>query len=130
MLLWNGDNEETHSIIKQMKMHFPEHILTKSICFIFNAIQNDKKSALGTLSKDHLDLAWNELSYSWQLAEGYALLNEPTEALKWLKRTIDLGFINYPMLSERDPFLNNIREMDEFKKLMKRVKKEWESFEI
>ena len=40
------------------------------------------------------------------------------------------GFINYPFLNEYDPFLENIRREERFKKLMKRVKHEWENFEV
>ena len=37
---------------------------------------------------------------------------------------------NYPLMNELDPFLASIRGEERFKKLMKRVKKEWEHFEV
>lgn len=40
------------------------------------------------------------------------------------------GFINYPFFSKIDPFLENIRGDERFKKLIERVKREWENFEI
>jgi hypothetical protein len=40
------------------------------------------------------------------------------------------GFINYPFLNEYDPLLENIRGEPRFKKLMERVKHEWENFEV
>ena len=60
----------------------------------------------------------------------FAMLNAKEEALDWLKHAIDIGFIPYPFFSRIDPFLNNIRGEERFKKLMKRVKKEWENFEV
>ena len=50
--------------------------------------------------------------------------------LKWLEKWIDLGFINYPFLSKYNTFLDNIRGEERFKKLMERVKYEWENFEV
>jgi non-specific serine/threonine protein kinase len=52
------------------------------------------------------------------------------EALDWLENAVHKGFINYPFISEHDPFLKNIRSEPRFKKLMERVKREWENFEV
>ena len=49
--------------------------------------------------------------------------------MNWLERAIDLGFINYPYLLV-DPFLENVRSEERFKKLMERAKYEWEHFEV
>jgi len=38
--------------------------------------------------------------------------------------------INYPYMNEHDPFLGKIRGEERFKKLMERVKSEWEHFEV
>ena len=46
------------------------------------------------------------------------------EALYWLENAVNLGFINYPFFNDYDPLLDNIREEERFRKLMKRVKKE------
>ena len=64
------------------------------------------------------------------LAECYALINEKEEAINLIEHGVRWGFINYPLLSEHDPFLENIRHEDRFKKLMEKVKAEWENFEI
>ena len=64
------------------------------------------------------------------MADYYALINEKEEAFKWLEHAINRGFINYPFLNEYDPFLENIRGEERFKKLMERVKYEWENFEV
>jgi hypothetical protein len=47
-----------------------------------------------------------------------------------LENSIRVGVINYPLLSEYDPFLQNIRSEPRFKKLMKQVKYEWAHFEV
>ncbi len=128
ILIWNGDFKEAFSIIENTKNEFPYETMTKLMLFFYYANQNDKEKAMSVHSEEDLAYAWNDHFYTWHLAYGFALLDEKSEALKWLERTVDLGFINYPLFTEIDPFLENIRETKEFKKLMERVKYEWESF--
>ena len=52
------------------------------------------------------------------------------EALDWLENAVNRGFLNYPFLSEYDPFLENIRGERRFKDLMERVKHEWENIDV
>ncbi len=64
------------------------------------------------------------------MAECYALLDEKEEALEWLELAVNKGWLNYPFLNEIDPFLQNIRGEERFKKLMETVKYKWENFEV
>ena len=50
------------------------------------------------------------------------------EALDWLEHMVDCGWINYPLLAEQDPLLESIRGVERFKKLMVKVKRDWEAF--
>ena len=69
--------------------------------------------------------------YSAQvMAECDALIGEKDEAITSLECAVNLGAVNYPWYNETDPFLENIRGETRFKKLMERVKKEWENFEV
>jgi hypothetical protein len=63
------------------------------------------------------------------VSECYALLDDREEALDWVETAVDHGFINYPYLSQHDPLLAKLRDEPRFKKLMERVKYEWEHFE-
>jgi len=67
--------------------------------------------------------------WSYNVADAFAVLDEKKEALDWLENAVNRGFINYPLLAEKDPWLANIRSEERFKKLMERVKYEWEHFE-
>jgi len=46
------------------------------------------------------------------------------------ERDVNFGMINYSLMNELDSFLENIRGEERFQKLMERVKKEWEEFEV
>jgi len=70
-----------------------------------------------------------DLQLSYHTASFYSFLNQPNDALDWLENAISRGFYNYPFM-EVDPFLKNIRGEERFKKLMGRVKYEWEHFEV
>ncbi len=95
-----------------------------------------KKALLGEndvselLTDELITTAKRDFQYSSLFADFYALLGHKKEALDWLENAVNRGFINYPFLSEYDPFLENVRSEDRFKKLMERVKHEWEHFEV
>ena len=71
-----------------------------------------------------------DCTYALFVAECHALLGDLGGALEWIERSVSLGGINYPFLSRHDPFLAPLRGEERFKKLMVRVKKEWEEFEL
>jgi len=52
------------------------------------------------------------------------------KALIWLDGTIDRGMIIYPVLSEHDLYLENIRGTARFDQAMARVRRERERFEV
>jgi hypothetical protein len=61
------------------------------------------------------------------VAEAFAVAGRTDEALEWLGHAVESGFKNYPMLSERDPFLATLRGEPRFEKLLASVKAEWEA---
>jgi hypothetical protein len=93
-------------------------------------LQGKKKEALQSMSADLHITARRDGWWSWNMAEAYALINEKDKAFDWLENAVNRGFINYPFLNEYDPFLQNIWGEERFKKLMKRVKYQWEHFEV
>ncbi len=94
------------------------------------AILKDREKAFGEMTPDFQETCRRDCTFSHHLAGMFALLGDKSEALNWLQNAYDRFFINYPLLSERDPLLANIRDEERFKKLMERVKKEWEEFEV
>ena len=66
---------------------------------------------------------------SYHLASFYSFLSQPANALDWLENAINRGICPYPLM-QVDPFFANIRGEERFKKLMERVKYEWEHFEV
>ena len=89
-----------------------------------------KSEALRRLDSNSRLQNTRDFQYVYWITECYALIDEKERALDWLERDVDLGMINYPLMNELDPFLKNIRAEEKFRKLMARVKKEWDEFQV
>jgi serine/threonine protein kinase len=61
------------------------------------------------------------------VADAFAAAGRTDEALEWLGHAVESGVKNYPMLSERDPFLASLRGEPRFEGLLASVKAEWEA---
>ncbi len=62
------------------------------------------------------------------VADIYAQLREPKQAVAWLQQTAATGFPCYPFF-ERDPALDPIRQDPRFIAFMQKLKPEWQHFE-
>ena len=63
-----------------------------------------------------------DVEWSWLVADFYSLMKSNELALDWLEHAANRGFINYPLFSKFDPFLENIRKEPRFENLMSKVK--------
>ncbi len=129
MLAYNGQVDEAVAIVEQSARATPEDMHTKLVLMQIHGLKGDKQAALGLLTGDFREWCWRERAWSYCTATAFALLDEKEEALDWVEHAVDGGNINYPLFS-RDPWLENIRGEERFKKLMARVKEEWEQFEV
>ena len=98
--------------------------------FLRLALQGKKEKVPELMSPEFVATTRRDVLYSLWVAEFYAMLDERGQALEWLENAVNRGFINYPYLSEYDPFLAKLRSDPRFQKLMVRVKGEWERFEV
>jgi len=105
-------------------------MFTKLSLFVKYAIEGDKKRIKELLTVDFVKTARRDCQNSYFVSGLFALSGMKDEAFDWLENAVDRGFINYPFISEFDPFLKDIRSEPRFKKLMERVKHEWENFEV
>jgi non-specific serine/threonine protein kinase len=94
------------------------------------ALQGKKEKVREVISSEYVATCRRDPGYSIIVADFYALLDDREQTLDWLENAVNRGYINYPYLSEYDPFLSKLRSDPRFRKLMVRVKGEWERFEI
>ena len=129
-LTFAGRNEEAYALIEKLAENAPGTVYASLGLFTKYALQGKKKEALDEVTPQ-LEIAAKGVEYlSRDMAHGYALIDEKDKALDWLENAVNRGFIAYPFLNDHDPFLENVRKEERYKKLMERVKYEWENFEI
>jgi len=117
-------------VIDQYTKKIPGSDYAKLGLILKCAIKGNSEKAFLEMTPDFQENIQRDLIDTQWVASIFSLMNEKDEALKWLENAIDKGFINYPFLNEYDSFLENIRGEERFKKLMERVKYEWENFEV
>jgi serine/threonine protein kinase/predicted Zn-dependent protease len=129
ILALNRQFESSARVIDLLHHDMPENFFAKLGQFYRHALAGDKRSALQCVTAELVSQAGADPHYCWNLAQCYALLQEKKDALDWLERAIRWGFINYPLLSRIDPFLENIRHESRFEELMENTRARWEAFE-
>jgi len=129
-MVYLGKLDSAFSIIDQSANATPSIAFTKLGLVLKYALLKDKDKVLREMTPDFRKTCQRDITFSHHLAGIFTLLGDQKEALDWLENAANRGFINYPLLAEKDPWLANIRGEARFKKLMARVKYEWEHFEV
>jgi tetratricopeptide (TPR) repeat protein len=123
---YNQRLEEFDPVLEQWQREAPEHAWFQVMAAFAAANRGEEFP----ISDSTLDVAWKDASAAGScMIQIFSMLGKIEESLKWLERSFELGFINYPMLSRIDPYLENLRRDPRSKKLFERIKHEWEHFE-
>jgi tetratricopeptide (TPR) repeat protein len=128
MLAWTGHNEESLRLAEEMFRQDPDEGMGQALRFVALSIQGRAEEAKEAVSPPVRDSIWMDFHLPWVMAEGFSLLGEKDEALRWLDRAVERGIFNYPLLNELDPLLTNIRGESRFKAIMEEVRRRWENF--
>ena len=129
-LAWARRTDEACEILEKILRDTPDSIFGQFASFLINALKGRTEQASGALTPEAISLAKDQWQMPWMIASIYSLIGKTDESFAWLENAINRGFINYPFLAEKDPFLESIRGEERFKKLMDRVKHEWDNFEV
>lgn len=129
ILIYNNQHDKAFSIIDQNAKPDPDNVLTKLGLMLKYGVQGEKEKAFREMTQEFQKTCQRDIALAHHLACIFSLLDEKEEALNWLERAVNGGFINYPLFAKQDSFLENIRGEPRFKKLMERFKHEWEDFE-
>ena len=129
-LVWNNKVSEAIGFIDETIEQRASAVEIELMSFLRYALKGERSKALETLTEQTREMVWDDPDGAWIIADFYALVNEREQSLDWLERMVDMGWSNYPLFPEIDPFLKNLRGEERFKQLMEKVKYEWEHFEV
>jgi TolB-like protein len=129
-LMYNGKFEEAYTKFNSISEVSKSSYFFRATLLRIYACLKKHIEAIQLVDDKFIVWAKKDFQYSLFVAEAYSIMNSKADALEWLENSINHGFVNYPFLSELDPFLENIRGEERFKKLTERVKYEWENFEV
>ncbi|MCX5800134.1 MAG: protein kinase [Candidatus Eisenbacteria bacterium] len=127
-LTYANEIDEAFSIIDRSAKATPNNVCTKFGLLLKYGLLKDRESAFREMTPDFQKTCRRDHQWSYFVAVPLALLDAREESIDWLENAVNGGFINYPEL-ERNQNLDNLRGEERFKKLMERVKYEWEHFE-
>ncbi len=126
----NNQTDKSYAVFDKLIADGAGTIFAPLGMFLKYAFQGDKSRALESLTFESKTKLKQDCEWSWLMADGYALIDEKDEALNWIESIVNSDFINYPLLSQHDPFLENIRDDKRFRALIERVKNAWENLKI
>ncbi|MCU0454960.1 MAG: hypothetical protein MUE74_01560 [Bacteroidales bacterium] len=130
-LLYNGKVAETVEFIGNAVKEPWEDSIAGFLIFLKYALKGDAAKMEQVLATgDLIRLLQSDCQYSWHMGAVYSYVGDRDKSLEWLENAVNRGFINYQMLNEYDPLLINIRGEEKYRKLMERVKYEWENLEV
>jgi serine/threonine protein kinase/tetratricopeptide (TPR) repeat protein len=129
-LAWTGQIDKACDILSKIVKDTPDNIFGQFASFLMNALRGRPDEALRVVTPELIAIAKTQWQMPWMMAAIYSQMGRRDESLEWLEHAVTHGFINYPFLAEKEPFLQNVRNEPRFQKLMERVKHEWENFEV
>ena len=129
-LVMSAKLDDAFAVFDALLYDMPESPFANVGAFYRFALQGDREQAKQAVSEETKTALGSDLQYSWMLAQCYALIEDNESAMRWLNNAVDRGFVNYPLLSEKDPLLVNLLDEPEFTELMMKVETRWNSLEI
>jgi serine/threonine protein kinase len=128
-LVYAGRYQEAIEIINK-NIHFDwQDTFTKLSLLVKYCVKKDIKKIEELVSGEFENTLRRDTQSTYFASALFAYAGMTNKALEFLEQAIENGFINYPLIAEKDPLLENVRGTEQFKKLIKRVKHEWENFD-
>jgi len=123
-----GHREEAIALYDELALALGNTPYGSFSAFMSRALQGDAAGAVRHVTP-LLEQSAHWVEYlAWFFAEGYALIGQRDEALRWLGEAANQGLINYPLLS-RDPSLESLRGDAEYEALMQQIERRWRAFD-
>jgi TolB-like protein/Flp pilus assembly protein TadD len=130
LLAYRGEIPLALAILEGAKGAESTNALHKLARILRHAIVGDKEGVDREITPELEKTARRDPWWCHWIAGPYALLGAVPDAIRWAEQGVSVGLINYPMLSEHDPFLHKLRGETRYEELLEKAKHQWESFEV
>jgi hypothetical protein len=133
MLGLSGRVSEARTVYEAGRRGAPDHPWILSLGVGLDGFERSRERVL-----EGMDRLSEIFAFSWEgdphgvlwVASIYALVRETDEVMKWLERGLEMGIVDYPLLSHGDPCFAYVRSEPRYQELLARVKHEWEHLEV
>jgi non-specific serine/threonine protein kinase len=129
-LALDGKTSDAIAQFDALEEHCRDHYFCQLGGIMTAALRGDTAAAEKRSTPGFDEITAADPHYSWTLAECYSLLGDQDRALMWLRKAVDKGFLNYPMIGRWDPLLADLRSHPDFGKLLQYTRNLWEKFEV
>lgn len=122
----DGRVTEANEVFDELQGRFPDTFLARLGQLYRCALLGRGNELSRWITADVEAIADWDLYHAWNLAECFGLLGDADSSLRWLTRATERGMLNYPLLSHLDPFLERVRSLPRFERIMAGVRRQWE----
>ena len=129
VLALNRRSEAIDAVVKAFPHELKDTVPARLARFLAQALAGNRRAASAAVTPVLETAASATDVFARMLAQGYALNGDSERALDWLAIAVDRGFINYPFLTQYDPFFEGLRSHPRFQRIMKTVHERWDRFE-
>lgn len=114
---------------KNMSLDVTDY-LNQAFKIFLHALKQEKEKVLELMTPELK--TWGQRDPQWGhfMAQILTFAGMKEESLEWLESSVNMGFCNYPLLSDRDPINQYMKGDLRFEKLLERMKAAWEQFDL
>jgi len=122
---YHGEKERAEKMLAELRRGGEPDVRAQATLASFLAARGER-----TLAEEHLKTAMARPSFEHHAAYSagvtYAQLGQPQEAVRWLRRARDGGWLCYPWYA-KDRLLQPLEGVPEFQQFMEEFRKRWEA---
>ncbi len=129
-LAMSGQTDRAIAVLESIEQVAPGSFFGGLGALYVAGTKGETAETMALLTDELQDGAGGDPQWSWTVAQALAASGNGDAAVEWVGKAIAMGFLNYPLLAERDPMLQSLRGLLPFKRLMHALKPQWISFQV
>jgi non-specific serine/threonine protein kinase len=119
---WCGKTDEAIAHVDDLAKILPEWVYTQHGLFLKHAMRGEQELGLQYATPELIAEARHDCHFALHVAHCFALIRENDKAFEFLELAVRKGMLNYRFLGEIDPLLENLRNEERFRELMKEAR--------